>query len=149
MGNREHHLALARRCILAVMLGLAALGLFLGRELIADQFATSYGLTIGLWVPDSADRPRLERALASLTTPDDVNASYSFDRNNARRSQIEVSAPTREKAVAAARTLSDIVAREYGSGGTKLDVSVPGRAYPEDNATTIKVRAALTYGAPV
>src|SRR3954452_22337133 len=131
MGNREHHLALARRCILAVMLGLAALGLFLGRELIADQFATSYGLTIGLWIPDTEDRPRLERALASLTVPDDVNASYSFDRNNARRSQIEVSAPTREKAVTAARTLADIVAREYDSAGdAKPDVSVPGRAYP-------------------
>lgn len=149
MGNREHF-ELARRCILPIVLGLAALGLFLGRELIADQFATSYGLTIGLWMPDSAGRPRLERALASLTVPDDVNASYSFDRNNARRSQIEVSAPTREKAVAAARTLGDIVAREYGSAAeTKLDVSVPSRAYPEDNATTTKIRAAITYGAPV
>lgn len=136
--------------MLAVVLGLAALGLFLGRELIADQFATSYGLTIGLWIQDSADRPRLERALASLTVPDDVNASYSFDRNSSRRSQIEVSAPTRARAVAAARDLGDIVARAYDSAGeTRLDVRVPSRAYPEDNGTTTRVRAALTYGAPV
>ena len=150
MENREHSSRLLRRCTLAVALGLVALGLFLGREFIANQFATSYGLTIGLWIQDSADRPRLERALASLTVPDDVNASYSFDRNSSRRSQIELSAPTRARAVAAARDLGGIVAKAYDSAGeTKLDVHVPSRAYPEDNATTGKVRAAITYGAPV
>lgn len=149
MGNREHRSRFVRRCALAVGLGVAALGLFLGREPVAEQFATSYGLMVSLWIEDSATRPRLERALASLTVPDDVNASYAFDRNNARRSQIEVSAPTRAKAVAAARTLADIVARQYDSAGeTKVDIRVPGRAYPEDNATTTKVRAAITYGAP-
>jgi hypothetical protein len=136
--------------MLAVGLGLVALGLFVERELIAEQFATSYGLTIGMWIQDRAYRPRLERALGSLTVPDDVNASYSFDRSSWSRSQIEVSAPTREKAVEAARMLGEIVAREYDSAGeTKLDISVPGRAYPEDNATTIRVRTAITYGAPV
>jgi hypothetical protein len=85
-----------------------------------------------------------------LTVPDDVNASYAFDRNSSRRSQIELSAPTRARAVEAARALGDIVAKAYDSGGaTKLDVRVPSRAYPEDNATTNKVRAAITYGAPV
>jgi hypothetical protein len=149
METRENYSKLVRRCILAVVLGLAALGLFLGREFIANQFATSYGLTIGLWIQDDADRPRLERALASLTVPDDVNATYSFDRTSSRRGQIELSAPSRTKAVAAARTLGDIVAKAYDSAGeTKLDVRVPSRAYPEDNGTSTKVRAAITYGAP-
>lgn len=136
--------------MLAVVLGVAALGLFLARELIAEQFATSYGLTISLWIEDTANRPRLERALAALTVPDDVNATYAFDRNNPRRSQIEVSAPTRAKAVMAARALGDIVSRGYdAAGGTKLDIGVPGQAYPEDNATTTRVRSAIAYGAPV
>jgi len=139
-----------KRVLPALVLGLVALGLFLGRELIADQFATSYGLTIGLWIQDRASRPRLERALAALTVPDDVNASYSFDRNSWSRSQIEVSAPTPARAVEAARALADIVAKAYDSAGeTKLDVRVPSRAYPEDNATTTQVRTAITYGAPV
>ncbi len=134
---------------LAVLLGVTALVLWTSRDYIAVQFASSYGLTISLWIEDSATRPRLERALASLTVPDDVNASYAFDRNNARRSQIEISAPTGAKAVAAAGALADIVAREYDSAGEpKVDIRVPGRAYPEDNATSSKVRAALTYGAP-
>ena len=149
MENREQSSRVVRRCALAIALGLVALGLFLGRGVIADQFATSYGLTIGLTIQHRAYRPRLERVLASLTVPDDVNASYSFDRNSWSRSQIEVSAPTREKAVAAARALGDIVARAYDAAGeTKLDVRVPSRAYPEDNATTTKVRTAIAYGAP-
>lgn len=135
---------------LAVLLGVTALVLWTSRAYVAAQFATSYGLTIGLWTQDDADRPRLERALASLTVPDDVNASYSFDRNSSRRSQIEVSAPTRDKAVAAARALGDIIAKAYDSAGeTKLDVRVPSRAYPEDNGTTTRMRTAITYGAPV
>lgn len=135
---------------LAVLLGVTALVLWTSRDYVVAQFATSYQLTIGLWTQDDADRPRLERALASLTVPDDVNASYAFDRNSSRRSQIEISAPTRAKAVAAAQTLSDIVAKAYDSAGeTKLDVRVPSRAYPEDNGTTTKVRAAIIYGAPV
>jgi len=150
MENREQYFRVVRRCALAIALGLAALGLFLGRQLIADQFATSYGLTIGLTIQDRAYRPRLERALASLTTPDDVNASYSFDRNSWSRSQIEVSAHTREKAVAAGRALGDIVAREYDAAGeTKLDVRVPGRAYPEDNPTRTAVRTGLAIGGPL
>jgi hypothetical protein len=150
MEKREHRARLVWRCALAVVLGAIALGLFLGRQPIAEQFATSYGLTIGLWTQDDADRPRLGRALASLTVPDDVNASYSFDRNSKRRSRIEISAPTRAGAVAAARVLGDMVAKAYDSmGGTGLDVSVPSRAYPEDNATTARVGTALTYGAPV
>lgn len=135
---------------MAIALGLVALGLFLGRGLIADQFATSYGLTIGLTIQDRAYRPRLERALASLTTPDDVNATYAFDRNSWSRSQVEVSAPTREKAVAAGRALGDIVAREYDAAGeTKLDVRVPSRAYPEDNPTHTAVRTGLAIGGPL
>src|SRR5262249_33283296 len=82
--------------------------------------------------------------------PDDVNATYAFDRNSWSRSQIEVSAPTREKAVSAARALGDIVAKAYDAAGeTTLDVRVPSRAYPEDNATTAAVRSALTFGAPL
>jgi hypothetical protein len=135
---------------LAVLLGVTALVLWTSRDYVAAQFASSYGLTIGLWIQNDSDRPRLERALAALTVPDDVNASYSFDRNSSRRSQIEVSAPTRAKAVAAARALGDIVAKAYDSAGeTKLDARVPNRAYPEENATTTKVRTAITYGAPV
>lgn len=135
---------------LAVLLGVTALVLWISRDYVAAQFATSYGLTIDLWIQDDTDRPRLERALASLTVPDDVNASYSFDRNSSRRSRIEVSAPSRAKAVAAARALGDVVAKAYDSAAeTRLDVRVPARAYPEDNATTTRVRAALTYGAPV
>jgi hypothetical protein len=150
MEKREQYSKVVRRCLLAFVLGLVALGLFLAREFIANQFATSYGLTIGLLVQDDEDRPRLERALASLTVPDDVNASYSFDRNSRRRSRIELSAPTRARAVAAASTLGDIVAKAYDSAGeTKLIVSVPSRAYPEDNSTTTRVRMALTFGAPI
>lgn len=149
MENREHLSRSLRRGALAIGLGVVALGLFLQQELIAEQFATSYGLTISLWIEDTANRPRLERALGSLTVPDDVNATYAFDRNNARRSQIEVSAPTRAKAVAAGRALGDVVARQYeAAGGTRLDVSVPRQAYPEDNPTTAQVRAAISYGAP-
>src|SRR5690242_3083483 len=135
---------------LAVLLGVTALVLWTSRAYLAAQFASSYGLTVGLLIQNDSDRPRLERALASLTVPHDVNASYAFDRNSSRRSQIEVSAPTREKAVAAARTLGDVVAKAYDSAGdTRLDVRVPGRAYPEDNTTTTMVRTAITYGAPV
>jgi hypothetical protein len=150
MKNGGQFFSVVRLGTLAVVLGLVALGLLLARDLIANQFATSYGLTIGLWIQDRGDRPRLERALASLTVPDDVNASYAFDRNGWSRSQIEVSAPTREKAVAAARTLGDIVTREFDSAGdSKLEVSVPSRAYPEDNAATTRARTAIMYGAPV
>lgn len=135
---------------LAVLLGVTALVLWTSRDYVAAQFASSYGLTVGLWIQNDSDRPRLERALASLTVPDDVNAFYAFDRNSARRSQIEVSAPTRARALEVARALGDIVAKAYDSAGeTRLDVRVPGRAYPEDNATTTKVRTAITYGAPV
>jgi len=130
--------------------GVVSGGLAVLLGVTAAQFASSYGLTVGLLIQNDSDRPRLERALASLTVPDDVNASYAFDRNSSRRSQIEVSAPTREKAVGAARTLGDIVAKAYDSAGdTRLDVRVPGRAYPEDNTTTTMVRTAITYGAPV
>jgi hypothetical protein len=150
MENREHYSRVVRRCAWAIALGLVALGLFLGRGLIADHFATSYGLTVGLAIQDRTYRPRLERALASLTVPDDVNASYSFDRNSWSRSQIEVSAATEEKAVAAARTLADVVAREYDAAGeTKLDVRVPSRAYPEDNPTRTAVRTGLAIGGPL
>jgi hypothetical protein len=150
MENREQYFKVVRRCALAIALGLIALGLFLARGLIADQFATSYGLTIGLTIQDRAYRPRLERALAALTVPDDVNATYAFDRNSWSRSQIELSAPTREKAVAAARVVGDTVAQAYDSAGeTKLDVRVPSRAYPVDNPTSTTVLNALTFGAPL
>ncbi|HEY4165157.1 MAG TPA: hypothetical protein VGM96_00225, partial [Reyranella sp.] len=62
------------------MLGVTALVLWTSRDYVAAQFASSYGLTVGLWIQNDSDRPRLERALASLTVPDDVNASYAFDR---------------------------------------------------------------------
>ena len=67
---------------MAIALGLVALGLYLGRGLIADQFATSYGLTIGLTIQDRDYRPRLERALASLTTP--APTSSNSDASPAR-----------------------------------------------------------------
>ncbi len=150
MENREQYLRVVRRCALAIALGLVALGLLLARGLIANQFATSYGLTVGLWTQDDADRPRLERALASLTVPDDVNATYAFDRNSSRRVQIDVSAPTRAKAIAAARTLGDIVAKAYDSAGeTKLDVHVSSQVYPEDNPTRTAVRTGLAIGGPL
>lgn len=150
MENHEQYFRVVRQFGLAIVLGLAALGLFLSRELIADQFATSYGLTIDLTIQDRAYRPRLERALATLTVPDDVNATYAFDRNNWSRSRIEVSAPSRERAVAAGRVLGESVAREYDAAGeTELDVQVPSRAYPEDNSTRTAVRTALAFGAPL
>jgi hypothetical protein len=150
MENREQYFKVVRRCGFAMVLGLIAIPLYLGRGLIADQFATSYSLTIGLWMQDRADRPRLEHALASLTVPDDVNASYAFDRNDWPKSQIELSAPTHEKAVATARVLADAVAREYDSAGeTKLNISVPRRAYPDDNPTSTAVRTTLAIGGPL
>ena len=135
---------------LAILLGLTALILWISRDYIAAQFATSYGLSIGLFTQDDEDQPRLERALGALTVPDDVNASYAFDRNSKRRARIELSAPTRARATAAARDLGDIVSKAYDAAGeTKLIVDVPSRAYPEDNGTTTKVRTAIAYGAPV
>src|SRR5258708_27206863 len=117
MENRGQYFRVVRRCALAMVIGLVAIPLYLGRGLIADQFATSYSLTIGLTIQDRADRPRLERVLAQLTVPDDVNATYAFDRNGWSRSQIEVSAPSRERAVAAARVLGETVTREYDADG--------------------------------
>ncbi len=150
MENREQYFRVVRRCALAIVLGLVALPLYLGRGLIADQFARSYSLTIGLTIQDRAYRPRLERALAQLTVPDDVNATYAFDRNSWSRSQIEVSAPSRARAVAVARTLGENVAREYDAAGeTRLDVRVPSRAYPDDNPTSTAVRTALSIGGPL
>ena len=148
--KRAEYFRVVRRCALAIILGLVAIPLYLGREPIADQFAASYSLTIGLTIQDRAYRPRLERVLAQLTVPDDVNATYAFDRNSWSRSQIEVSAPSRERAVAAARLLGETVAREYDAAGeTKLDVRVPSRAYPEDNPTSIAVRTTLAIGGPL
>ncbi|MGE5147937.1 MAG: hypothetical protein ACM3N5_14385, partial [Candidatus Eiseniibacteriota bacterium] len=150
MEYREQYFRVVRRCALAVVLGLVALGLWLGRGPIARQFATSYSLTIGLTIQDRAYRPRLERVLAQLTVPDDVNATYAFDRDMWSRSRIEVSAPSRDRAVAAARVLGETVARQYdAAGATRLDVRVPSRAYPDDNSTTNAVRTALSFGAPL
>jgi hypothetical protein len=150
MENREQYFKVVRRCAFAMVLGLVAIPLYLGRGLIADQFATSYSLTISLTIQDRAYRPRLERALGHLTVPDDVTASYEFDSRMWSSSHIEVAAPSREKAVAAARALGETVAKEYDSAGeTKLDVRVPTRAYPDDNATSTAVRTALAVGGPL
>ena len=130
--------------------GLIAISLYLGRGWIANQFATSYSLTIGLTIQDRAYRPRLERAVAAARVTKDVTASFSFDPGLWSSSHINVSAPSREQTVAAARSLGDAIATAYDSAGeTKLDVRVPARAYPDDNSTSTAVRTALAFGAPL
>ena len=148
--DREQYFKVVRWCALAMVLGLVAIPLYLGRGLIADQFATSYSLTISLTIQDRAYRPRLQRAVDAARVPSDVTASFSFDPNMWSSGNIEISAPSREKAVAAARSLGEVIATAYDSAGeTKLDVHVPTRAYPDDNETSTAVRAVLAAGGPL
>ncbi len=138
-----------RRGVLALSLGLVALILWLGRNDIAVQFVSSYGVSVGLVTPTDHDKGRLERAFAAVQAarPDDAKLEAA---EGSHFSSAYVSAPTRAQALEAARSFVQALEAAFDSEGKgQLETSVAGRAYAEADATSNAVSIALALSALV
>ncbi len=154
MQKREHQyfLAVRRRLVVAIALGLVALLLWLVRTMVADQFADAYEVRIGLMIQDMSDQERVREAFVASKAqwPNDVSARLAVDPKMWGHPDVIVSAPASGHAVAAAQTIGKAIGTAFdASGASKLSVSIARVAHAVPGATRDRVLAVLTVGAPL
>jgi hypothetical protein len=150
--DRKQYFKVVRRCAFAMVLGLVALLLWVSRTMIADQFAASYEVRIGLMIQDKSDQGRVKDAFdsAQASLPAGVSATLTFDPKMWGHPEVMVSAPSHGQAVAAAQPLGKAIAAAFDAGGGRqLSVSTARIAHAVSNAARDAVLTALTFGAPL
>jgi Protein of unknown function (DUF3592) len=150
--NQSHAARQLRRALAGALLMLMALGLWWSRGVVSSWFATSYTATLQLRTTNERDDARVQRAFAAAHAAQSGDATFELlpGMSLIRHSAVHVTGTSRSEAIAAAKSLSQLIVDAFNAEGPgQLDVGAPRRAEPLPNSASAAVLAILAFGAPM